>query len=57
MNTSAKYQANWTEFVQELSGQDFVDRPTAKQADSSIPHTFPPPPPTHTHKLRLRGYN
>ena len=28
MNTSAKYQANWTDTV---GGQDFADRPTARQ--------------------------
>ena len=47
INTSAKYQANWTETVEELSGQDFPDRQTARpnarppdrQADSSIPPT------------------
>ena len=46
MNTSAKYQANWTETV-ELSGQDFADipttrptnRPTDRHADSSLPPT------------------
>ena len=47
MNTSAKYQGNWTEAVgvvrTRFCGQ--TDRPTDRQADSSIPP-----------KLRLRGY-
>ena len=47
MNTSVKYQANWTE-TWELSGQDFADRPTAQPTDRLIP-VYPP-------KLRLRGY-
>ena len=51
MNTSAKYQANWTETVGEVVRTRFcrqTDHQTDRQADSSIP----PPP-----KLRLRGYN
>ena len=46
MNTSAKYQANWTETVGGVVRTRFC-RQTDRQADSSIP----PPP------LRLRGYN
>ena len=38
---------------EELSGQDFVDRQTAREADSSIP----PPPPPKKKKFRLQGYN
>ena len=54
MNTSAKYQANWTETVGGVVQTRFcgqTDRPTNcptdRQADSSIP----------PHKLRLLGYN
>ena len=41
MNTSAKYQANWTEILRvvrtRFCGQ--TDSPTDRQADSSIPAT------------------
>ena len=55
MNTSAKCQANQTETVGGVVRTRFcgqTDRQTDRQADSGIP-----PPHTHTHKLRLRGYN
>ena len=42
MNTSAKYQANWTETVGGVVQTRFcgqTDRPTDRQADSSIPLT------------------
>ena len=48
MNTSVKYQANWTETVGGVVRTRFcrqTDCPTARQADSSI-----------SAKLRLRGY-
>ena len=50
MNTSARYQGNWTETVGRVVRARFcgqTDRPTDRQADSSIP--LP--------ELRLRGYN
>ena len=46
MDTSAKYQANWTETVGRVVQTRFcrqttcpTSRPTDRQADSSIPHT------------------
>ena len=49
MNTSAKYQVNWTETVGGGNCLDkilWTDRPPDQQADSSIPP-----------KPCLRGYN
>ena len=46
MNTSAKYQGNWTETVRGVVQTRFcgqTDRQTDRQADSSI--TPPPPSP------------
>ena len=43
MNTSVKYQANWTEIVGGVVQTRFcrqTDCPTARQADSSIPAKF-----------------
>ena len=41
MNTSAKYQANWTESVGGVVQTDFADRLTAQPTDRLIP-VYPP---------------